>query len=370
MTETRDIRSVLESAEQAAVAGDYASAERLLTDAAQLQEVSLGPLHPDLANTLNNLGVVCEIREKPVDAERYFRRAWEIAAASLEPGHPFVATSRKNLEDFCNSRGIAVDAPPAPLPVPADSDVPTSLPVASTEPALPTPSPARAADEDMPAEGSADDPARRPSHDQPRPVTSGGWARPVAIAALIAGALVITLIATGTWRGEPAIVNAPSEKAASVDEPIPATPETGDAIAPPPATTTSAHSPTPPPPAEKTRPVRTAPAKPPVVAAAQLCATLSTGGDWNCVPPGLPVSPGMLFFYSRLKSPADTTVQHRWYRGERLRQAVELRIRANTTDGYRTYSRHTVDSQGAADWRVELRTSDGVLLHEERFVVR
>ena len=72
MPDTREPRSVIDAAEQAAAAGDYASAEQLLREAALLQEASLGPLHPDLANTLNNLGVVCEITEKPVDAETTF----------------------------------------------------------------------------------------------------------------------------------------------------------------------------------------------------------------------------------------------------------------------------------------------------------
>ena len=35
--------------------------KKLLRQAARLQEASLGPRHPDLANTLNNLGIVCEI---------------------------------------------------------------------------------------------------------------------------------------------------------------------------------------------------------------------------------------------------------------------------------------------------------------------
>ncbi len=48
MADTREPRSVIEPAEQAAAAGDYASAERLLREAADLQEASLGPLHPDL----------------------------------------------------------------------------------------------------------------------------------------------------------------------------------------------------------------------------------------------------------------------------------------------------------------------------------
>jgi hypothetical protein len=62
-----------------------------------------------------------------------------------------------------------------------------------------------------------------------------------------------------------------------------------------------------------------------------------------------------------LKSPVDTTVQHRWYKGDRLRQVVELRVRANTTGGYRTYSRNTVNDLEQSEWRVELRTSDGTL---------
>ena len=108
MAETRDIRSIVDAAERAAAEGDYASAEGLLREAAREQERSLGPLHPDLANTLNNLGIVCEITDKPDEAEGFFRRACDIAAASLEPDHPFVSTSRRNLEDFCAATGRAV----------------------------------------------------------------------------------------------------------------------------------------------------------------------------------------------------------------------------------------------------------------------
>jgi hypothetical protein len=82
------------------------------------------------------------------------------------------------------------------------------------------------------------------------------------------------------------------------------------------------------------------------------------------------VDPGSLFFYTRVKSARDMTVEHRWYRGDTLRKAVKLQIRANPTDGYRTYSRNTVDHQSGGDWRVELRTESGILLHEERFAVR
>ena len=61
MPERCEARSIIESAEQAAAAGNYASAEHFLREAAALQEQTLGRHHPDLANTLNNLGVVCEM---------------------------------------------------------------------------------------------------------------------------------------------------------------------------------------------------------------------------------------------------------------------------------------------------------------------
>jgi hypothetical protein len=103
------------------------------------------------------------------------------------------------------------------------------------------------------------------------------------------------------------------------------------------------------------------------VDAAQLCRQLSTGGAWRCVPAEAPIGPGVLYFYSRLKSPRDTSVEHRWYVGDRLRRTVTLEIRANMFAGYRTYSRQTVGDRGR--WRVELRSSDGTVLHEEQFDV-
>ena len=113
MPEPREPRSIIENAEQAAAAGNYASAEDLLREAAALQEQTLGPHHPDLANTLNNLGVVCEMRDNPIDAEHYFRRAHAIATATLAPDDPFVATSTKNLHDFCAARGRPTELPPS-----------------------------------------------------------------------------------------------------------------------------------------------------------------------------------------------------------------------------------------------------------------
>jgi hypothetical protein len=109
---------------QAAAAGNYSAAEKLLREAAALQEQTLGPSHPDLANTLNNLGVVCEITDNPIDAEHYFRRAYTIATATLAPDHPFVVTSKKNLHEFCAARGRPTELRPSPPEVRAWLEAP------------------------------------------------------------------------------------------------------------------------------------------------------------------------------------------------------------------------------------------------------
>jgi hypothetical protein len=108
----------------------------------------------------------------------------------------------------------------------------------------------------------------------------------------------------------------------------------------------------------------------PLVASALLCQRFTARGapDWDCEQPRGPVDSRTLVFYTRIKSMQPTTVQHRWYHGNDLHQSVILDVRANQVDGYRTYSRYTVKTPGA--WRVELRTMDGALLHEERFDVR
>jgi hypothetical protein len=99
---------------------------------------------------------------------------------------------------------------------------------------------------------------------------------------------------------------------------------------------------------------------------ASLCGELD---DWSCDPADRPVPTGPLFFYTQIKSTSATNVEHRWYHDNRLHQSVKLRIQANRTAGYRTYSRNVMTSDSAGDWRIELRSEDGSVLHQERFTV-
>ena len=103
-----------------------------------------------------------------------------------------------------------------------------------------------------------------------------------------------------------------------------------------------------------------------VASGAASAAETTYRGEWRCEAAGNSVGAGQLYFYTRVKSATNAVVEHRWYRGNELRKSVDLTIAANPTAGYRTYSRNTVS---AGDWRVELRTKNGDVLHEERIQV-
>ena len=121
----------MDAVEQAANAGDYAAAEPLLREAALLQEASLGPLHPDVANTLNNLAVVCSSRAK-----------WPMPSISIDapiggvvrpgPSRRFGGHQRKEPPRFCETQGLPLElpkrtpvvAPEREAPVAASAPVP------------------------------------------------------------------------------------------------------------------------------------------------------------------------------------------------------------------------------------------------------
>jgi hypothetical protein len=373
MSEHQDLRHLLDRAEHAAMAGDFASADELLRDAAHFQEEELGPLHPDLANTLNNLAVVVERTGSSSEAEALYRRAAAIAAAALPSDHPMVLASRQNLEDFCRARGLPIDEPAISTPTrntKLQEDVIASEPLPEmTQP----PAADRAVNTGITAkEAIPPSVAPRPDPAEAAPIPS----RPLSPAAasvrahwrgwLAAGLVVLAAAAFFLLRPS----SPPDASRAGPAQPTEALPPPIDAPSPSPGPIGGAGPATAAPHADD-RPVTTN--KPPAtggttVATAQVCRSFSTsGGRWRCDPVSGSVTPGPLVLYTRIRSPRDTAVVHRWYRGDTLRQSKSLKIRSNATEGFRTYSRQTVDN---GDWRVEVRSADGTVLHEQRFAVR
>ena len=345
MSELPDVGNMLGEAERAATAGDFASADELLREAARIQEAELGSLHPDLANTLNNLAVVAEKAGRPGDAETFYRKAVAIASASLPVDHPMVAASRQNLEDFCRARGLQIDA----------ADVPAAQ---GTEPGP-------SAHEVVAVE------AKTPSVSHPLPRASRKASRSTAWIAI--GVVVLAtaaLFVRPPWStrelSTPSPVAEPTAPhAAEPAQPPPAMPARIEQAPPPKVVPRQSDrgvvADTPPAPGRSSGAI--------TLASVQLCRRLSTdGADWRCDPAGDPVAPGPIVLYSRVRSPRDAVVVHRWYRGGTLRQSVKLSVRASATEGYRTYSRQTVGAGG--EWRVEVRSAAGDLLHEQRFAVR
>jgi hypothetical protein len=423
MPNVSDFRAIVQGVEQAEKRGDHVAAERLLRQALALQEASVGPNHPEVANILNNLAIVCEINGKLTDAETSYRRAYAIATSRYPANDPFVTTSRENLEQFCTARGIpfkqtppavsaASGAPAAPAPAAPVSAAPapaTPAPAASSAPPRPTPPrpappppkpaahapkaavppPSRAA-----APPSLDDFPLRSSSAVPAPPRMLGAqaairepSRTPVIAAVIA---VLVILLAGAWylfdsnpvaestASAPApsssVAPPPASPPAAAEpardpEPAPAetaaaTPAAPEPVAPPPTP-----APTTPPAVAPQPPAATARTSGVDVVSAELCRSLTTSGAWKCAPPAGTVAPGPMVFYTRVASGRDTTIEHRWYRDDRLHQRVPLRIRANPS-GFRTYSRTTIAPDRTGRWKVELRTQDGDVLDEKTFVVQ
>jgi hypothetical protein len=343
MWEVREAQTIIEAAERAASTGDHASAERLLREAARMQEANLGPRHADLANTLNNLGIVCEMTGKLDDAEQYFRRSVSIARTSLHPDHPFVATSQKNLRDFCETRGTQVELP-APVP-----EAPKPVPETTTPPADPEDS----------------------------QLSATTLFRRVALGALGPIAMLMVVLAAGLPRLGAPELNAPVRETAigvardvtPLAEPSPVKPAPSlPTPKPAPATTVRQKAVVEKEVVEEEAADDVTPATTarPVVVRASLCGDLD---EWSCDPSDNPVPAGPLFLYTQIKSTSAVTIHHRWYHNDRLLQTVPLRVQANRRDGYRTYSRNVMKNDSAGNWRVEVRSEDGALLHTERFTV-
>ena len=307
-----EVEPLLDSAQRAASSGDYALAESLLREVARRQAESLGPKHPDLASTFNNLGVVCERANKLMDAGRFYREALSIASASLDAEDPLVVTSRNNFNEFHRGLGLVEIA----------TTIPTSAPL-------------------------------------PRQAIVAGMVMGVALL----GALAIWLTRAPAVQPTTEDGRIVEERLSKLGDPlVPVTrsvPSQDSAPSQPRTIQTIAKRPAP--------AIEAAPARMTVLEAT-LCQSLSTsGGRWECTPTDTLAAGDLLYFYSRIVSSASNRIHHRWYRNGTLRQDVGLVVHANPSSGYRTYSQRRVET---GDWRIAIVGADGEVLREESVEVR
>ena len=406
----------MDAAAEAAAQGDFRTAERHLKRAVELQELTLGPQHPDVANTLNNLGVVYEHLEETArravvstrlrhcarraSGRRSVSRVERKKSSRLlrGPRHSVRTASNRTSGGGASMAPAPPSAakPPAAAPAAPPRAAPTALPVPPSQPVPPTaprtPAPVRPA---------------TPPPAVARPLPRQPTAPPAAVTRND-GIIAVTwsddhggpdradchrgscCVPETTATESRSSAHAGSEHALSVSHapasqparPEPPAPQPAEPVSPPAVATPPAPTPTP---AATCPPAAAAPAAPkpresstghsgstaptPSVVTAQLCRTLDTAAEWRCTPVTGSLEPGAVFFFTRLKCPSDTTVEHRWYLNNRLRQTMTLHVRANQDRGYRTYSRTTIGANGSGDWRVELRAPDGTVLREERFTV-
>ena len=78
--------------------GRYEKAEPLYQRALEIREAQLGPEHPDVATSLNNLAELYRLQGRYEEAEPLYQRALGIFEAQLGPEHPNTVTVRENLE--------------------------------------------------------------------------------------------------------------------------------------------------------------------------------------------------------------------------------------------------------------------------------
>ncbi len=92
------------------LAGKYADAEPVAREALDLRRAALGPSHPTVASSLDDLGVMLMLGGRMDDAEPLMREALRIRRAELPAGDPQLAVGLNNLAYVLWQRGSLEDA--------------------------------------------------------------------------------------------------------------------------------------------------------------------------------------------------------------------------------------------------------------------
>ncbi len=77
--------------------GKYERAVVVARKALEVAEKNVGPHHPDVATSLNNLGLLYDTQGQYAQAEPLYKRSLAIREKALGPDHPLVGASLNNL---------------------------------------------------------------------------------------------------------------------------------------------------------------------------------------------------------------------------------------------------------------------------------
>ena len=92
--------------------GDYERAVEAAKKALQVAEQAVGPDHPEVATSLNNLAMLYRVQGQYAQAEPLYRRSLAIREKALGPDHPDVATTLNNLAELYRVQGRYTQAEP------------------------------------------------------------------------------------------------------------------------------------------------------------------------------------------------------------------------------------------------------------------
>ena len=90
--------------------GRYADAEPLFKRSLAIREQALGPEHPDVAMSLNNLALLYRVQGRYAEAEPLYQRSLAIWVKALGAEHPNVAMSLNNLAELYQAQGQYAEA--------------------------------------------------------------------------------------------------------------------------------------------------------------------------------------------------------------------------------------------------------------------
>jgi CHAT domain-containing protein/Tfp pilus assembly protein PilF len=85
--------------------GKFGEAVSVAEQALALREKALGPMHPDIATSLNDFALCYKAQGEYPKAEPLYSRALDIREKALGPMHPLVATSLNNLAGLYQAQG-------------------------------------------------------------------------------------------------------------------------------------------------------------------------------------------------------------------------------------------------------------------------